>query len=99
MWSERSATNRWFVSVEMPRQRRLASARTAARQTKTFPTEAEAKQYAKEMLSAKNKIIAGTLLSADQPARRINSGSQLYHWIEHEEANDRDFISPPPSRS
>jgi hypothetical protein len=35
-------TNHWFVSVEMPQ---LASRR--ARQTKTFPTEAEAKQYAK----------------------------------------------------
>ena len=56
-----------------------------ARQTKTFSTEAEAKQFAKEMLSNKYKIVAGTLLSADQPARRFISGSQLYRWIEEEE--------------
>jgi hypothetical protein len=74
--------NHWFVSVEMPKQRR----KPFARQTKTFPTEAEAKQFGKEMLSNKYKIVAGTLLSADQPARRFISGSQLYRWIEEEDA-------------
>ena len=74
--------NHWFVSVEMPKQRRQAF----ARQTKTFPTEAEAKQFAKEMLSNKYKIVAGTLLGADQPARRFISGSQLHRWIEEEES-------------
>jgi hypothetical protein len=53
--------------------------------TKTFPTEAEAKQYAKEMLSENDKIIAGTLLSAHQPVRRIISGSGLHRWIEEKE--------------
>jgi hypothetical protein len=38
------------------------------------------------MLSHKYKVVAGTLLGADQPARRIISGSQLYRWIEEEEA-------------
>ena len=76
--------NHWFVSVEMPKQRR--SAQAFARQTKTFSTEAEAKQFAKEMLSNKYKIVAGTLLGADQPARRFISGSQLYRWIEEEES-------------
>jgi hypothetical protein len=75
----------WFVSVEMPKQRRN-SAQMFARQTKTFPTEAEAKQFAKEMLSNKYKIVAGTLLSADQPSRRFISGSQLHRWIEEEDA-------------
>src|SRR3974390_3094636 len=37
----------WFVSVET---------QTFARQTKTFPTEAEAKQFAKEMLANKSRI-------------------------------------------
>ena len=32
-----------------------------ARRTKTFPTETEAKQFAKEMLSNKYKVVAGTL--------------------------------------
>ena len=68
----------------MPKQRR--SKQAFARQTKTFPTEAEAKQFAKEMLSNKNRIVAGTLLGADQPARRIISASQLHRWIEEEDA-------------
>jgi hypothetical protein len=38
------------------------------------------------MLSNKYKIVAGTLLSADQPARRFISGSQLHRWIEEAES-------------
>lgn len=83
--AKRPVTNFWFVSVEMPRQRRPATA--PGRQTKTFPTEAEAKQYAKEMLLSERKnVIAGTLLSAHQPERRIISGSELYGWIEEEKS-------------
>jgi len=78
--------NQWFVSVEAPKQLRLAFPKKSARQTKTFPTEAEAKQFAKEMLSNKYRIVAGTLLRAHQPARRIISGSQLQRWIEEEDA-------------
>ena len=77
--------NHWFVSVEAPKQLRHAFPKKPARQTKTFPTETEARQFAKEMLSNKYRIVAGTLLSADQPARCIISGSQLYRWIEEEE--------------
>ena len=55
---------------------------TSRRETKTFPTEAEAKQYAKEMLSDSHKIIAGTLLNGYQPVRRIISTSELHHRIE-----------------
>ena len=81
-------TNYWFVSVEVPRRGRRASLKAHAahaRETKSFPTEAEAKQYAKEMLSERNKIMAGTLLSEHQPVRRIISGSELFRWIEKEE--------------
>jgi hypothetical protein len=67
----------------MPKQRPSAQ---FCRATKTFPTEAEAKRFTKELLSNKFKIVAGTLLSADQPARRIISGSQLIRWIEEEES-------------
>jgi hypothetical protein len=80
-------TNRkclWFVSFEAPRRLRLDSPQQSVRQTKTFPTEAKAKQYAKEMLSERNKIIAGTLLNPHQPVRRIISGSELYRWIKEE---------------
>jgi hypothetical protein len=83
--ARRIESNHWFVSVEVPRQGRLATLKAPARETKSFPTEAEAKQYAKEMLSERNKIIAGTLLNAHQPVRRIISGSELFRWIEEEE--------------
>jgi hypothetical protein len=75
-------TDLWFVSFKVPRRLRLDSPQQPVRRTKTFPTEAEAKQYAKEMLSESDKIIAGTMLSAHQPVRRIISGSELYRWIE-----------------
>ena len=54
-------SNQWFVSVEAPRHWRIASKRAPARQTVTFPTESEAKQFAKAMLSDGMKIMAGTL--------------------------------------
>ena len=77
--------NHWFVSVEVPKQLRLASRYEPARQTKTFPTETEAKQFVKQMLSNKKKIVAGTLLSAYLPPRRFISGSRIYRWVEEEE--------------
>ena len=77
--------NHWFVSVELPKQGRIGH--TFARRTKSFPTETEAKQFAREeLLSNKYRIVAGTLLRAHQPARRIISGSQLQRWIEEEDA-------------
>jgi hypothetical protein len=91
-----TVTHHWFVSVEVPKPLRRVSRSTPARQTKTFPTETEAKQFAKEMLSNKYKIVAGTLLGADQPARRIISGSQLYRWIEEEDAGGHSGKRPIP---
>ena len=69
--------NHWFVSVETL---------TFSRRTETFSTETEAKQFAKEMLANKNRIVAGTLLSAHLPVRRLISGSQLHRWVEEDES-------------
>ena len=77
--ARRTVTDHWFVSVEVPK---LPRGTRLARQTKTFPTEAEAKQYAKEILSESGKIIAGTLLNGYQPVRRIIPTSELNRWIE-----------------
>ena len=83
--ARRTVKNHWFVSVELPKQGRTGH--TFARRTKSFPTETEAKQFAREeMLSHKYRIVAGTLLSADRPARRFISGLQLNRWIEEEES-------------
>jgi hypothetical protein len=57
--ARQTVKNQWFVSVEAPKQLRLASPKTPARQTKTFPTETEAKQFAKEMLSNKYRDRCG----------------------------------------
>ena len=82
--ARRTLKNHWFVSVEVPKQLR-SSRNESARQTKTFPTETEAKQFVKEMLSNKKKIVAGTLLGAYLPVRRIISGSQLYSWVREQD--------------
>jgi hypothetical protein len=79
MANHKMANHYWFVSAETPKQSRRGI-RLHVRQTKAFPTEAEAKQFAKEMLSDEMKILTGTFLSA--PKRRIVSGWHLRRWIE-----------------
>ena len=74
--------NRWFVSVGPPKQAGLVSSR-AARQTKAFPTEIEAKQFAKAMLLDGLKVNAGTL-NPHQPIRRQIAASEINRWIEEE---------------
>jgi len=48
--------NHWFVSVAVPKQGRI---KTFVRLTEIFPTEADAKQFAKKQ----RHVFAGTLLS------------------------------------
>jgi hypothetical protein len=76
--ARRKVINHWFVSVAVPKQ---GYGPAFVRRTETFPTEADAKQFAKEMLSEKHHIVAGTLLDPYLPVRRIISGSQLYSWV------------------
>jgi hypothetical protein len=76
--------NRWFVSVDAPKQQGPISSRApSVRQTKSFPTESEAKQFAKAKLSEGMKVTAGTL-SPHQPIRRTITASEIYQWIEEE---------------
>jgi hypothetical protein len=77
--ARRKVKNHWFVSVAVPKERR--GAQMFARRTKFFPTEDDAKQFAKEMLSEKHHVFAGTLLGAHLPVRRLISSSQLYSWV------------------
>ena len=54
--------NHWYVSIERPSEWRPNSPRAPApRLSKSFPTENEAKQFAREMLSKGLKVIAGTM--------------------------------------
>jgi hypothetical protein len=79
-------TNHWFVSVETPKQLRLLAfgASRPARETKSFPTEIEAKQFAIAMLSEGRKVTAGSL-SPHQPIRRTVTASEINRWIREEE--------------
>jgi hypothetical protein len=78
-------TNRWYVSVEGPSERRLKPSRAPVpRKTKPFPTEIEAKKFAKAMLSVGFRVTAGTL-SPHQPRRRTITASEINQWIEENE--------------
>jgi hypothetical protein len=87
--------NHWLVSVETPKQLRLLSfgAPRPARETKAFPTEIEAKQFAIAMLSEGRKVTAGTL-SPHQPIRRTITASEINRWIREEEQRARQNPGP-----
>src|ERR1019366_778357 len=78
-------TNRWFVSVKGPSEWRPKSSRAPSpRQTKSFSTESDAKQFAKAMLSDGFAVTAGTL-NPHQSRRRIITASKIDQWIEEKE--------------
>jgi hypothetical protein len=82
----KSITNHWFVSVETPKHLRLrlfSSPVPRTRESKSFPTEIEAKQFAIAMLAEGRKITAGTL-SPHRPIRRTVTASEINQWIEEE---------------
>jgi hypothetical protein len=77
--------NRWYVSVQAPSKWRPKSSRAPfPRKTKSFPTESEAKQFAKAMLSDGFRVTAGTL-NPHQPRRRTITASEINQWIEEKE--------------
>jgi hypothetical protein len=72
--------NHWYVSIERPSEWRPNSSRAPApRQSKSFPTEIEAKQFARAMLSEGFKVIAGTM-NPHLP-RRLIAASEIERWI------------------
>jgi hypothetical protein len=80
--------NHWYVSVERPSQWRPKSSRAPSpRQSKSFPTEIEAKQFAKAMFSEGLKVMAGTM-NPHLP-RRLVVASEIEQWIEEVEQSHR----------
>jgi hypothetical protein len=71
--------NHWFVAVETPKQLRSSTASRLS-ETKSFPTEIEAKRFAIVMLSKGLKVTAGTL-SPHQPIRRTVTALEINRWI------------------
>jgi hypothetical protein len=76
--------HRWYVSVEAPSDWRPGSSRAPSpRQSKSFSTEAEAKLFARAMLSDGLKVMAGTM-NPHLP-RRVIVASEIERWIEETE--------------
>jgi hypothetical protein len=74
--------NHWYVSVEAPSVWRPASSRApAARETRAFPNELDAKQYARAMLSEGLRVTAGTL-NPHRPRRRLIAFPEIDGWIQ-----------------
>jgi hypothetical protein len=77
--------NRWYVSVEASSAWRPTSPRLrSSRKTEAFPTEIEAKKFAKAMLSEGMKVTAGTL-NPHLPRRRIIAAAEINLWIEEKD--------------
>ncbi|HKH19820.1 MAG TPA: hypothetical protein VKB53_02755 [Gammaproteobacteria bacterium] len=79
---EHSAANRWYVTVEPRTPRRTKSPAPYRRQTKAFPTEIEAKLFAKAMLIDGLRVTTAGTLSPHQPTRRAISPSAILDWID-----------------
>jgi len=73
-------SNRWFVSATLPKK---GKQQRSARQTKGFPTEAEAKQFAQAMFFDGYDVTAG-MLSPHKPIRRTIAAREVYRWVEEE---------------
>ena len=79
-------TNHWYVTVEAPSKWRAKSSRAPSRRhTKAFPTEIEAKQFAKTMLTEGLKVTIAVTLSPHRPTRRVIAASAIQDWIEEPE--------------
>jgi hypothetical protein len=71
----------WYVSFDLPHGKRAQS-----RWTETFPTEREAKNFARAKLVETPKVTAGTL-NPHLPKRTI-AATQIVHWLEEPDAAD-----------
>jgi hypothetical protein len=79
--SMRLINNHWFVSTEAPSEWRPATSRApSSRQTKAFPSEVDAKQFARAMLSEGLRVTAGTL-NPHRPRRRLIAFPEIDQWI------------------
>jgi hypothetical protein len=72
----------WYVSFELTRGQR----RHITRATETFPTEQEAKKFARAKLVGTLKVNAGTL-NPHLPKRTI-APTQMLEWLEEPDEDD-----------
>ena len=71
----------WYVSFEVPRRKH-----SLARATETFPSEREAKNFARAKLVETPNVTAGTL-NPHLPKRTI-AAKQIVQWLEQTDGPD-----------
>jgi hypothetical protein len=80
----------WYVSFEMPRAP-VGKKQPYSRKTRTFQSEIEAKNFAKEKLQNSTNVNAGTL-NPFWPKRVITS-AQIYEWLEAPVTGESEDLS------
>ena len=78
----------WYVTFEV-QQRGILPRQRSPRETRTFPTEQEAKLFAREKLNEGLAVFAGTI-NPHLPRRLIPS-SAIHEWL----ADEQDSASTP----
>jgi hypothetical protein len=69
----------WFVSIHIPQQKKTGH---YARRSRTFASEAEAKQFAAARIAAGAEVSAGTL--NPYAPKRIVGPSEIESWLGEE---------------
>jgi hypothetical protein len=80
-----ATTPSWYVTFEV-RKRGILPKQRSPRETKTFVTEAEAKNFARSKLEEGLSVFAGTI-NPHSPKRVVPS-SQIYAWLADEPAGE-----------
>lgn len=71
--------NTWYVSFEVPKKVRKASAQRRSRQSESFPTELDAQRFARQKFEQGYAVTAGTI-NPCTPRRAIPS-TLIRHWF------------------
>ncbi|MGY4573935.1 hypothetical protein RX327_35580 [Bradyrhizobium sp. BEA-2-5] len=69
----------WFVSFEVPKEVRKASAQRRPRSSESFPTELDAQRFARQKFEQGYIVTAGTI-NPCTPRRAIPS-TVIHHWF------------------
>jgi hypothetical protein len=69
----------WYVSFEVPKKVRKASARRRSRQSESFPTELDAQRFARQKFEQGYVVTAGTI-NPCTPRRAIPS-TLIRDWL------------------
>jgi len=70
----------WYVTFRLQERGLLSGRRRSARATRTFATEAEAKNFAREKFQEGLRVFAGTI--NPQTPKQLVTSSKIPDWIE-----------------